>query len=85
MLTDLRIANSSFRSIHESNTQRESLDGRFDVGDRGYGMYDKRENGITRVRDINVDILISILIILSMQGLIQWSATQSSNKLISRY
>lgn len=43
------------------------------TSDREYDMYDKRE--ITRVRNINVDILISILVILSMQGLIRWSAT----------
>lgn len=38
-------------------------------GDREYGIHDKRVSGITRVRNINVDILISILVILSVQRL----------------
>lgn len=71
----LALGELEFRSMHKSSAKREPVRGRFDTSEREYDMYDKREIRITRVHNINVDILISILVILSMQGLIRRSAT----------
>lgn len=68
--TDLRTANSSFaRRIHIERVTRVVAR---QIQCRGTGnttYTDKRISGIMRVRNINVDILISILVILSVQEL----------------
>lgn len=64
-----------FRSMYESRWAADLVPA---TGNTTY-LYDKRKIEIMRVRNINVDILISILVILSTQGLIRWSANHRIN------